>query len=162
MSRVDPLCTMLKSQGFQWKPENGENLENYQTAVFSFPIKSPENAICNNNVDAIEMLNYWKMLKTHWTEHSPSCTIFVKDSEWFSVGDWVYTNWNKISGLAFLPADSGGYDQAPYEAITVEEYEEMVKITPEIDFSKLSEFEMADNTEGSQELACTGGSCEIV
>jgi len=162
VSRVDPLCKMLKSQGFQWKPENGETLENYQTAVFGFPIKSPENAICNDNVDALEMLNYWKMLKTHWTEHSPSCTIFVKDSEWFSVGDWVYNNWNKVSGLAFLPADSGDYDQAPYEKITVDEYEEMVKITPEIDFSELSKFEIVDNTEGSQELACTGGSCEIV
>ena len=31
-----------------------------------------------------------------------------------------------------------------------------------IDFSLLSEYESEDNTTGSQELACTGGVCELV
>jgi len=64
---------MLMDQGVPWNPENGETIENFQTAVFDFPIKSPDNAICNEDVDAIESLEYWKMIKTHWCEHNPSC-----------------------------------------------------------------------------------------
>jgi len=31
-----------------------------------------------------------------------------------------------------------------------------------INWSRLKEFEKEDNTTGSQELACTSGSCEVV
>ena len=161
ISRTDPLCSMMMDQGFNWNPENGEDINNYQTAVFEFPIKSPENAVCNNNIDAIEMLEYWKMLKVHWCEHSPSCTIFVKDSEWIRVGNWVYDNWNKVSGLSFLPAENIAYQLAPYEKITAEEYDQMVIYTPDIDFSQLPMYELEDQTKGAQELACSGGSCEL-
>jgi hypothetical protein len=33
---------------------------------------------------------------------------------------------------------------------------------PKVDFSKLTEYESEDNTEGAQTLACTGGACEIL
>ena len=33
---------------------------------------------------------------------------------------------------------------------------------PEVDWSKLSEYENVDMTSGSQELACVAGACEIV
>jgi len=162
ISKTDPLCTMLIDQGVPWKPENGETIDNWQTAVFEFPIKSPNNAICNNNTDAIEMLEYWKMLKVHWCHHNPSCTIFIKDDEWIKVGNWVYENWNKIGGLSFLPADDLAYSLPPYEKITSEEYEKLFNEIPTIDFSKLSEYEKKDNTKGSQELACTGNKCELI
>jgi ribonucleoside-diphosphate reductase alpha chain len=161
VSRTDPLCTMLIDQGLPWNPENGETIDNYQTAVFDFPIKSPDNAICNSHVDAIEMLEYWKMLKVHWCHHNPSATIFVKDDEWIKVGNWVYENWNKIGGLTFLPKENNMYNLAPYEEISVTKYEELIKTMPVIDFSKLSSYELEDFTIGSQELACSGGACEI-
>ena len=161
VSRTDPLCKMMMDQGFNWNPENGENINNYQTAVFEFPIKSPENAICNSNIDAIEMLEYWKMLKIHWCEHNPSCTIFVKDDEWVRVGNWIYDNWNKVGGLTFLPAENTSYQLAPYEEITSEQYDEMVANTPKLDFSQLTKYELEDQTKGAQELACSGGACEL-
>jgi len=161
VSRTDPLCNMMIDQGFNWNPEVGETEFNWQTAVFNFPIKSPENSVCNNNTDAIEMLEYWKMLKVHWCEHNPSCTIFVKNDEWLKVGNWVFENWNKISGLSFLPTDNSTYQLAPYEEITAEQYEKLIKKQPNIDFSQLSKYELEDTTKGSQELACSGGSCEL-
>jgi hypothetical protein len=51
--------------------------------------------------------------------------------------------------------------QAPYQQVDKETFRKALKETPQlIDFEELIEDE--DNTEGSQELACTGGSCEIV
>jgi ribonucleoside-diphosphate reductase alpha chain len=55
------------------------------------------------------------------------------------------------------------YQQAPYEDISTEKYDELVALMPVgIDWSNLEYFEKEDNTTGSQELACTGGACEIV
>jgi carbamate kinase len=52
------------------------------------------------------------------------------------------------------------YVQAPYTDCSKEEYEALKKITPqEIDWTSFLEED--DFTEGSQTLACTGGSCEI-
>jgi ribonucleoside-triphosphate reductase (thioredoxin) len=73
----------------------------------------------------------------------------------------VYKNWDEVCGLSFLPKEdeNHSYVQAPYEDITSEQYEAMVKALPSIDFSKYAEVD--DNTTSSQELACTAGICEI-
>src|SRR3989339_1697075 len=47
------------------------------------------------------------------------------------------------------------------EAITKEEYERRAKSIGKIDFSKLSQYEAADNTTGAKEFACVSGVCEI-
>jgi len=80
------------------------------------------------------------------------------------VGSWVYKNFDTLSGVSFLPYDGGTYKQAPYTEVTEEEYRQWIKEkpTPTIDWSRLSEYEQEDNTTGSQELACSGGTCEIV
>jgi hypothetical protein len=55
------------------------------------------------------------------------------------------------------------YQQAPYEDITAEKYKELVEAMPkDVDWSDLEQYEMEDNTTGSQELACVGGACEII
>ena len=55
------------------------------------------------------------------------------------------------------------YQQAPYEDITPEAYDELLNSMPKnVNWSDLVYFEQEDNTTGSQELACTGGACEIV
>ena len=55
------------------------------------------------------------------------------------------------------------YQQAPYEDISAEKYKELVAEMPkDVAWSDLEQYEMEDNTTGSQELACVGGACEIV
>jgi ribonucleoside-diphosphate reductase alpha chain len=58
-----------------------------------------------------------------------------------------------------LPYDGGTYTQAPFEDITKEKYDEMMKSLTEVNLSNVIEIE--DNTNLSGELACAGGSCEI-
>jgi ribonucleoside-diphosphate reductase alpha chain len=158
---TDPLAMFLMSKGVPVSPEVGQTWENVNTVVFDFPIKSPEGSVFRNDRTAIEQLEYWKMLKLYWCEHNPSCTIYVKDDEWLEVGSWVYKNWDIIGGLSFLPYDGGSYQLAPYEEITKEQYEQMTKEFPQIDFEELSLFEHEDKTQGSSEYACTGGACEL-
>ena len=56
------------------------------TTVFSFPVKSPENAVTRNDMTAIEQLETWLMYQRHWCEHKPSVTISVRDDEWLRCG----------------------------------------------------------------------------
>ena len=101
------------------------------------------------------------MVKENYTEHNPSTTISVGEDEWLKVGNWVYENWDIVGGLSFLPRSDYVYKLAPYEEITKERYEEMIKDFPELDFSKIVLYEYEDKTEGAKELACAGGTCEI-
>ena len=113
-------------------------------------------------MDAVEQLEIWKMYQDHWAEHKPSVTISVKEDEWMNVGAWVYGNFDQMSGVSFLPYADHTYRQAPYQDCSKEEYMALSKKMPEVDWSKLSEYENTDFTSGSQELACSASGCEIV
>lgn len=155
----DPLTQFLIEAGIPHEAD----LMNKSNTVFYFPIAAPEGAMTRNDSSAIEMLELWLRLQTHWCEHKPSVTINVRDDEWMSVGAWVYDHFDEMSGVSFLPYDNGSYVQAPYTTITAEEYTEHMKAMPaDVDWLALQNFEHEDNTTGSQELACVAGVCEIV
>jgi len=156
-----PVFKMLKDMGVPYCPEVGQTEDSATTFVLEFPIKAPEKAIVKDDLSALEHLEYWKMVKEHYTEHNPSVTISVGSDEWLKVGNWVYENWDIVGGLSFLPRADHFYKLAPYEEITKERYEQLAKNFPEIDFSKIVLYEYEDATTGSKELACVGGACEV-
>ena len=97
----------------------------------------------------------------NYTEHNPSVTIYVKDSEWLKVANWVYDNWKIVGGLSFLPASDHIYQLAPYEEISELEYLRRTKEMKRFDLGRLREYESDDHTEPKRELACAGGACEL-
>src|SRR3990167_7400124 len=158
----DPLFNMLKEQGYPYVPEIGQTEENATRFVFAFPIKSPEGSITRHDLTAIQQLEYWRQVKRNYAEHTVSCTVYVRDDEWFKVGNWVYENFDDIIGVSFLPFDGGVYELAPNEEITEQQYNEMIASLPQVDFSRILVYEKEDETKGSKELACSSGSCEII
>ncbi len=161
ISASDPLFKMLKDQKFPYKPEVGQVDGMATTYVLEFPVKAPEGAIFRDDLTAIQQLEYWKLVKTHFTEHNPSVTISVGEDEWLEVGNWLYKNWEIIGGLSFLPRTNHVYALAPYESISKERYEELVAKLPKIDFSEIVCYEETDETQGAKELSCVAGSCEL-
>jgi ribonucleoside-diphosphate reductase alpha chain len=159
---IDPISNLLIDCGVPYKPENGQTKDNADTWVFEFPMKSPETSVLQEEVSAMDQLEYWLMLQKYWCSGKPSCTIHVADDEWIDVAAWVYKHWNYMSGVAFLPKSNSVYELMPFEEITESEYKDRVENFPEVDFSLLSKYEESDRTIGAQELACTGGDCEIV
>ena len=156
----DPLTQFMIQCGIPAEPAIG-NEDNM--TVFSFPVKSPKGALTRDSLTAIEHLELWKTYAENWCEHKPSITISVKEHEWLEVGDWVYKNFDYISGVSFLPHSDHAYQQAPYTECSKEEYESLVKKMPEtIKWEGLKEMEIEDTTTGSQELSCTGEVCEVV
>lgn len=158
----NPIFHMLRDMGIPYHPEVGHTMDTATTFVFEFPVKAPGHTqTFKDDVTAQEMLEHWKMVKENYTEHNPSTTISVGEDEWLRVGQWVYDNWDIVGGLSFLPRSEHVYKLAPYEEITKDEYEKRAENFPEIDFSKIVQYEYDDQTEGAKELACVSGTCEI-
>jgi len=156
----DPLTQFMIDQGI---PSEADVMKPDQTTVFSFPMKSPDGAIHTADMTALEQLEMWLMYQRHWCEHKPSVTINVKADEWFEVGAFVYKHFDEMSGVSFLPFNEHTYQQAPYQDVDITTYRNLKSLMPlSIDWTKLSSYEVEDNTSGMQTMACTGDVCEMV
>jgi ribonucleoside-diphosphate reductase alpha chain len=162
ISGTDSLFKMLRDQGYPYQPEVGQPKEGATTYVLEFPVKAPKGSVFKDDLTALQQLEFWKMVKLNYTEHNPSITIYVGENEWIEVANWLYTNWEIIGGLSFLPRNDHVYQLAPYEEINEKRYHEMMKKMGTIDFSKIITYEKTDETEVKKELACAGGVCEMV
>ncbi len=162
ISATDSLFRMVRDQGLPHHPEVGQTADEANTYVLEFPVKAPVSSVYKNDHSALEQLEYWKMVKLNWTEHNPSATISVGDEEWVAVVSWLFQNWDIIGGLSFLPRENHVYRLAPYETIDKKTYEQLAARFPKVDYSKLIIYERSDETDQKKELACVGGTCEIV
>lgn len=166
INATDPLYKMMRDQGVPFHPEVGqENLEPDQvkTWVAAFPVKSPDGAVTIDQLSAIDQLEIWKTLKENWAEHSVSATINVGQTEWAEVGQWVWDNFDLITGLSFLPRTDHVYKLAPFVPVSKEEYEQAKAKFPTIDYSLLSRYEYEDHNNGTQqEWACAGNNCDLI
>lgn len=160
---TDPISKLLVDSGIPYNPDVGTTMENAISYVFEFPLKG--HALRWKDTEtALSQLEYYKLFKKYWCDNrgNPSCTVYVKENEWVEVMNWVYTNWEHIGGLSFLPNDGGVYPLAPYEEITKDKYEQLIKNFPNIDFDKLASYESSDYTVGAKEYACSAGNCELI
>lgn len=156
----DPVSDLLKAAGVPHEPDVTKP---NHVDVFYFPIKAPPTAITRTQVNAIQQLELYLTYRTHWCEHNPSCTVYVRPDEWLKVAAWVYEHFDEICGVSFLPfaEDDHSYKQPPYTAISEETYQKAVLSFPEVDWNQLSVFELEDRTTNAKELACSAGQCEL-
>ena len=136
-------------------------------AVITVPQKAPKGAILRTE-SAMDLLERTKKFNMEWVReghrkgsntNNVSATISVKQEEWDSVGKWMWDNRHTFNGLSVLPYDNGSYTQAPFENFTEEKFNELEKHLHNIDLKKV--IESTDNTTQKDNLACSGGSCEI-
>lgn len=159
ISRDTPLARHLMDMGVPVQPEVGQSdLNSSQVWVFELPAKAPEGAVVRADITALQQLEYWKMWKLNWTEHNPSCTIYVAPDEWDQVYAWVFHNWSIIGGLSFLPKNDHIYDLAPYEEITHDDYQ---RLASKIRWDGQPLNAWAGEQAGSTDAACAGDFCEF-
>ncbi len=140
----------------------------HDTAVISVPQKAPEGAITRQE-SALQLLKRVKKVTDEWVKsghskgqntHNVSATISIRDSEWTDVCEWMWENRGCYNGLSVLPYNDHSYKQAPFEDCSPETFQVLMESLSEIDLTKVVELHDATNLSG--ELACSGGSCEIV
>jgi len=140
----------------------------HDTAVISIPQKAPEGAIMRTE-SPFQLLERIKRVHLEWVKpghrsgnntHNVSATVSLKPEDWELAGEWCWENRSNYNGLSFLPYSDHTYTQAPFEDISKDKYDQLFQSLTNIDLSKV--IEMDDETDLSGELACSGGSCEII
>jgi thermostable 8-oxoguanine DNA glycosylase len=121
----------------------------------------PEGTVLAENCSAVQQLEWVKRLQTEWSDNAVSVTVYYRKHELEEIKEWLKENYNNnVKTVSFLLHNDHGFDQAPLEQITKEEYEEMVKRTKPIESVEgICYYKESD--ESIKEMECAGGSCPI-
>lgn len=159
ISTNSPLYQAIKYlDGWQIDNEVGQD-DNGNTKVITFPCKS-NSRITKYNVSAIEQLEQYKMMQTHYVDHNTSITVTVKDDEWDAVTDWLDKNWDCVVGISFLSLNQDYYPLMPYEECTEKQYLELKSKMAPFDQELVNKYEFELQTVGKDFEIDESGECE--
>ena len=159
ISSNSPLYQAIKYlDGWQIDNEVGQD-DNGNTKVITFPCKS-NSRITKYNVSAIEQLEQYKMMQTHYVDHNTSITVTVKDDEWDAVTDWLDKNWDCVVGISFLSLNQDYYPLMPYEECTEKQYLELKSKMAPFDQELVNKYEFELQTVGKDFEIDESGECE--
>ncbi len=137
--------------------KNFDGTDDKNTMIIEFPCCYPEGTILAKDMSAIQQLETIKELQTNWSDNAVSVTIYYRLEELDGVKKWLKENYNDgIKSCSFLLHNDHGFKQAPFEEISKEKYEELIKKVIPITSGKI--MAMKDNELTSD---CVGGSCPI-
>jgi ribonucleoside-diphosphate reductase alpha chain len=156
IDKKDPLYHMMRDAGVAVEDCV---MNPASTAVFTFVQHSPAGSLTQDELLAIDHLDLWLAYQEYYCQHKPSITVNYSDNEFLPIGQWVWENFDKISGISFLPKSDHVYAQAPFEKIDETTFKSYKHV--DVNFDTLVLYEKEDTTTSSHEMACTAGGCEI-
>jgi hypothetical protein len=153
-----PLVAVCRNNGYNVEyVRTFDGKDDHSTVVVEFPCSLPEEATLAEDVTAVDQLEIIKRLQTEWSDNSVSVTIYYKKEELEDIKIWLKANYNdNIKSVSFLLHNDHGFDQAPLEAISKEQYELLIKNSTTIRGVSFNE----DDIDQSQ-IGCEGGICPI-
>jgi ribonucleoside-triphosphate reductase len=157
MASNSNLVALCRENGYDVEYQrNFDGSEDKNTVVVSFPSCFPEGTVVAKDVSAVDQLNFVKELQANWSDNSVSCTVYYKKEELDSIKQWLKENYNtSTKTVSFLLHNDHGFDQAPYEEISKEKYDEMIAKVKPIKSVEVKESDLLDSTE------CVTGACPI-
>jgi hypothetical protein len=155
MSSNHALVEVCKQHGYPVEYEKRlDGSLNYDTSVVSFYVAHPDDTIVADNLSAIEQLEWVRWAQTNWSDNAVSCTIYYTQEELPDIRQYLYAYYNdNFKSLSFLPKTNHGFEQAPMEAITKEQYDTLVANIRPIVSTEVSE--------GVDFSECDNGQCPI-
>lgn len=146
-----PLVRMCRDAGYSVEPDRYVD----NTAVISFPIKTPHLERGKADVSLREKVDLAAQMQKYWSDNQVSCTAdFDPDTESEEVIRVLSAYEDRLKALVFLPVQSHGYEQVPYEEITAEEYEATVSSLKPLRGE-------LDHEEELESRFCEGGICDV-
>ena len=119
-----------------------------------FPVQEPYFEKSKKDVSMWEQLEIAAQYQHFWADNSVSVTVTFQPNEASSLKGALEMYETRLKAVSFLAYKETGYKQAPYEAITKEQYEKMS--------SKITPIERIETeTEGAGSKFCTNDTCEI-
>ena len=144
------LLPQLKEAGYHME----ECKYSPNTTVVEFPVKEPFFQKGKRDASMWEQLEIAAAYQNYWADNSVSVTVTFKPEEGKQIKDALEMYETRLKAVSFLKYEETGYEQAPYEPITADKYETMVKgITP------ISRFTTQQS--GIGEKFCTNDTCTL-
>jgi ribonucleotide reductase alpha subunit len=156
ISSHSPLVDVCRKHGYPIEYQRKfDGTEDKSTMVISFPCKLPETTPVAADYDWKTQMDMVRRMQSEWSDNSVSCTVYYKKEDMEDIKEYLRKHFkNEIKTVSFLLYYGHGFDQAPYETITKEVYEEMVSKTKPITSVEIKEDEMIVEE-------CLSGACPI-
>lgn len=158
MSSDIPLVEVCRKNGYQIEyVRKFDGSIDHSTVVVEFPCKYPRHTLVADDCDAIDQLEVIKELQTNWSDNAVSCTIYYQKNELPKIKKWLKENYNfNVKSVSFLLHSEHGFDQAPYEEISKEKYDELIRNVKPITSCEIDERDISED-----QIGCEGGVCPI-
>jgi len=155
LSADSPLVKLIKEAGYPVEPVRGfDGTPDRTTVVAEFPFSYPEGTRLANDMSALDQLEVVRRLQSEWSDNAVSCTIYYKLEELPEIKAYLAKHYDKcFKSLSFLLHSDHGFDQAPLEEISQEEFEKRIKKSKLITSVSKAEFE--------EDLECSSGVCPV-
>jgi ribonucleoside-triphosphate reductase len=156
MAADSELVRVCRDNGYHVEyVRNFDGTEDHSTVVVSFPCSFPAGTTFAHDMTAVDQLEVIKRLQAEWSDNSVSVTIYYRKEELDAIKAWLNDNYVDVKSVSFLLHNEHGFDQAPMEEITHDEWLAMSKsATPITSLNQL-------NMEDIDIADCEGGACPV-
>jgi len=124
ISNISPLVEWAKNCGLKVNPAIGQERD---TSVIEFPVCEENFERSKYDVSIWEQVTNAVKLQKYWADNQVSITVTVKKDEEKDIEHVLESFEDSLKSISFLPLETHGYVQAPYETITQDEYFELMK-----------------------------------
>jgi ribonucleotide reductase alpha subunit len=156
ISSQSPLIDVCRKHGYPIEYQRKfDGSEDKSTMVISFPCKLPETTPVAADYDWKTQMDMVRKMQAEWSDNSVSCTVYYKKEDLEDIKQYLKDHFrHEMKTVSFLLYHGHGFDQAPYETITKEQYEDMVSKTKPITSVEVKEDDM-------ELMDCATGACPI-
>tara|TARA_R100000458_G_C8276487_1_gene251831 strand:- start:2103 stop:4076 length:1974 start_codon:yes stop_codon:yes gene_type:complete len=138
--------------------KNGYNVEDDKyspnTVCVDFPVHEEHFIKGKKDISIWEQLEIAAQYQHYWADNSVSITVTFKPEEAEQIKDALEMYETRLKAVSFLRYQETGYVQAPYEPITKEKYEELIK-----DIKVITKIET--DSAGAGTKFCDGDTCTL-
>ena len=144
------LLPSLKEAGYKIEKDSYSP----NTMCVEFPVHEPFFKKGKRDISMWEQLEIAAQYQYYWADNSVSITVTFHPDEAPQIKDALEMYEARLKAVSFLRYEETGYEQAPYEPITKEQYDEMIKNVKVIQ-------KIETNEGGVGTKFCSNDTCEI-
>ena len=122
-SKDSDLLDILKESGYYMEDDRYSP----NTICVEFPVHEPHFIKGKRDASLWEQLEIAAQYQYYWADNSVSVTVTFNPDEAKYLKEALEMYETRLKAVSFLKYEETGYDQAPYESIDKETYEEMIK-----------------------------------
>lgn len=116
-----PLVDIYRNAGYKVEPD----VYSKTSVVIEFPVREANFDRSEDMVSMWEQLENTADMQKYWSDNAVSVTIKFRPDEAKDIARAVAIFAPRLKTVSFLPYSGHGYEQAPYEPISKEQYETM-------------------------------------